>query len=91
MAQPLQSIIASRYSGRELPVALVLPDGGRVSLSSTPEVEIVARTLSGLKALAAPAMGTLARAYVRNDIDFSGSARRMRPASRPASSPKPQK
>jgi len=77
MAQPLQSIIASRYSGRELPVALVLPDGGRVALSSTPEVEIVARTLSGLKALASPAMGTLARAYVQNDIDFSGSARRV--------------
>jgi cyclopropane-fatty-acyl-phospholipid synthase len=77
MALPLQSIIASRYAGRELPIALVLPDGGRVALSSSPEVEVVARTLSGLKALASPAMGTLARAYVRNDIDFSGSARRV--------------
>ncbi|HEY8242290.1 MAG TPA: class I SAM-dependent methyltransferase [Casimicrobiaceae bacterium] len=77
MALPLQSIIASRYAGREVPVALVLPDGGRVALSSTPEVEIVARTLSGLKALASPALGTLARAYVHNDIDFSGSARRV--------------
>jgi cyclopropane-fatty-acyl-phospholipid synthase len=77
VALPLQSIIASRYAGREVPVALVLPDGGRVALSSTPEVEIVARTLSGLKALASPALGTLARAYVHNDIDFSGSARRV--------------
>jgi len=77
MALPLTSIIASRYAGRELPIALVLPDGGRVALSPEPEVEVVARTRSGLRALASPAMGTLARAYVHNDIDFSGSARRV--------------
>jgi cyclopropane-fatty-acyl-phospholipid synthase len=77
MAEPLQKIIANRYAGRDLPVALVLPDGGRVALSPSPEVEVVARTWQGLKALAAPAMGTLARAYVQNDIDFSGSARRV--------------
>ena len=76
MAQPLQKIIANRYGGRNLPVTLVLPDGGRVPLSSEPEVEILARTWRGLKALAAPAMGALARAYVHNDIDFTGSARR---------------
>jgi cyclopropane-fatty-acyl-phospholipid synthase len=57
-------------------VTLVLPDGGRVPLSSEPEVEVLARTWRGLKALAAPAMGALARAYVHNDIDFTGSARR---------------
>ena len=77
MAESLQKIIANRYAGRNVPVALVLPDGGRVALSESPEVEIVARTWSGLKALASPAMGALARAYVRNDIDFSGSTRRV--------------
>ena len=76
MAQPLQTIIANRYTGRNLPVTLVLPDGGRVPLSSEPEIEIAARTRRGLKALAAPALGALARAYVQNDIDFTGSARR---------------
>ena len=76
MAEPLQKIIANRYGGRNLPVTLVLPDGGRVPLSSDPEIEILARTWRGLKALAAPAMGALARAYVHNDIDFTGSARR---------------
>jgi cyclopropane-fatty-acyl-phospholipid synthase len=76
MAEPLQKIIANRYGGRNLPVTLVLPDGGRVPLSSHAEVEVLARTWRGLKALAAPAMGALARAYVRNDIDFTGSARR---------------
>jgi cyclopropane-fatty-acyl-phospholipid synthase len=76
MAEPLQKIIANRYGGRNLPVTLVLPDGGRVPLSSDAEIEVLARTWSGLKALAAPAMGALARAYVRNDIDFTGSARR---------------
>ena len=30
MAEPLQKIIASRYAGRNVPIALVLPDGGRV-------------------------------------------------------------
>jgi cyclopropane-fatty-acyl-phospholipid synthase len=77
MPASLQKIIANRYGGRNLPIALVLPDGGRVPLSSSPEIEIVARTWSGLKALAAPALGGLARAYVRNDVDFTGSARRM--------------
>src|SRR4029453_2621847 len=38
--------------------------------------KILARAWRGLKALAAPAMGALARAYVHNDIDFTGSARR---------------
>jgi cyclopropane-fatty-acyl-phospholipid synthase len=76
MAVSLKKIIANRYDGRNLPVLLVLPDGGRVPLSPSPEVEIVARTWRGLKALAAPAMGALARAYVHNDIDFSGGARR---------------
>ncbi|GMU71079.1 MAG: cyclopropane-fatty-acyl-phospholipid synthase [Burkholderiales bacterium] len=77
MAVPLQKIIASRYAGRNVPVALVLPDGGRLALSPAPDVEIVARTWAGLKALASPAMGSLARAYVRNDIDFSGGAKRI--------------
>jgi len=75
MAQPLQKFIASRYGGRELPVTLILPDGGRVPLSAQPEVEIFARSWAGLKALAQPALGNLARAYVRNDIDFSGGTR----------------
>jgi cyclopropane-fatty-acyl-phospholipid synthase len=77
MNQPLQKVIASRYSGRNIPIALVLPDGGRVQLSESPEVDVYARTWRGLKALASPEMGALARAYVHNDIDFSGGARRV--------------
>jgi cyclopropane-fatty-acyl-phospholipid synthase len=76
MAESIRKLIESRYGGRDLPIAVVLPDGGRVELSPRCELEIVARTWRGLRALAAPAMGTLARAYVRNDIDFSGTARR---------------
>src|SRR5512140_77986 len=77
MAEPLKKMIANRYRGRELPVALVLPDGGRLPLSPTPEIEVVARSWRGLKALADPGMGTLAKAYVHGEIDFSGSARRI--------------
>jgi cyclopropane-fatty-acyl-phospholipid synthase len=76
VAAALKKIIESRYGGRDLPVTVVLPDGGRVALSPRSDLEIFARTWRGLKALAAPAMGTLARAYVRNDIDFSGTAQR---------------
>ena len=76
MKKPLQKIIASRYRDRNLPIALVLPDGGRVALSPSPEVDVYARTWSGLKTLAWPQMGTLARAYVHNDLDFTGGARR---------------
>jgi cyclopropane-fatty-acyl-phospholipid synthase len=77
MADTLQKIITSRYQGRDIPIALILPGGSRVPLSTTPEIEITARNFAGLRALAAPAMGRLARAYVKNDVDFSGGARRM--------------
>jgi cyclopropane-fatty-acyl-phospholipid synthase len=76
MAEALQKLIASRYGGRNLPIAVVLPDGARVPLSPQPELDVIARTFAGLKALASPAMGALARAYVHNDVDFTGSARR---------------
>ena len=77
MAETLQHLIASRFDGRNVPVTLVLPDGARVPLSTTPIVDIVARSWRGLRALASPAMGSLARAYVRGDLDFTGSSRRM--------------
>jgi cyclopropane-fatty-acyl-phospholipid synthase len=77
MAATLQNLIASRYDGRNVPVTLVLPDGGRVPLSKTPAVEIVARSWKGMRALASPALGSLARAYVQGDLDFTGSSRRM--------------
>ncbi len=77
MAEALQHFIASRYDGRNVPVTLVLPDGARVPLSTAPIVDIVARSWRGLRALASPALGSLARAYVRGDLDFTGSARRM--------------
>jgi cyclopropane-fatty-acyl-phospholipid synthase len=77
MAEALQHFIVSRYDGRNVPVTLVLPDGARVPLSQAPMVEVVARTWRGLRALASPAMGSLARAYVRGDLDFTGSAQRM--------------
>src|SRR6266481_5534767 len=77
MAEALQRIITSRYGGRNLPVTLILPDGARVPLSAAPAVEVVARSWKGLRALAKPALGSLARAYVRGDLDFTGSARRM--------------
>ena len=73
MAAPIKRLIESRYGGRGLPVALVLPDGGRIALSPRPEIDVIARSWRGVKALAAPAMGTLARAYVHQDIDFTGS------------------
>ncbi|HLW13663.1 MAG TPA: cyclopropane-fatty-acyl-phospholipid synthase family protein, partial [Casimicrobiaceae bacterium] len=73
----MQKAIANRYAGRDLPVAVILPDGARVPLSPKPEVDVFARTLAGLRTLAAPAMGALARAYVHNDVDFTGSARRV--------------
>lgn len=76
MPAALQKLIANRYAGRDLPVAVVLPDGARLPLSPAPELDVIARTLAGLRALAMPAMGALARAYVRNDVDFTGSARR---------------
>jgi cyclopropane-fatty-acyl-phospholipid synthase len=77
MAEALQRIITSRYGGRDLPVTLILPDGARVPLSPQPAVEVIARSWKGLRALASPALGSLARAYVHGDLDFTGSARRI--------------
>src|SRR5215831_15795723 len=70
MSEPLQKIIASRYGGRDLPVV-------RVLLSSAAETEIVVRDWSALRALAQPELGRLARAYVKDQIDFTGGARRV--------------
>ncbi|HWD34642.1 MAG TPA: hypothetical protein VG840_00685 [Casimicrobiaceae bacterium] len=47
MLDALQKMITRRYAGRDLPVALVLPDGARVPLSSSPEVDVIARSLNG--------------------------------------------
>jgi len=47
-----------------------------VKLAPEPEFDVIARTFAGMRALASPAMGRLARAYVHNDVDFTGSARR---------------
>jgi len=77
MAEALQHFITSRYDGRDLPVTLVLPDGARVPLSTEPIVDVAARSWRGLRALASPAMGSLARAYVHGDLDFTGSAQKM--------------
>ncbi len=60
MAEALQHLIASRYGGRDVPATLVLPDGARVPLSTAPAVDIVARSWKGLRALAKPALGSLA-------------------------------
>jgi cyclopropane-fatty-acyl-phospholipid synthase len=76
MPEPLKQLLQSRYGSRDVPVALVFPDGARMPLSAQADVDVIARTWKGVKALTAPALGTLARAYVRNDIDFTGSARR---------------
>ncbi|HEX7329090.1 MAG TPA: cyclopropane-fatty-acyl-phospholipid synthase family protein [Casimicrobiaceae bacterium] len=77
MAGSLERVIERRYQGRGLPVAVVLPSGSRIELSPAPPVDVVARNFAGLRALASPAMGRLARAYVRGDIDFTGSAKRI--------------
>ncbi|HXX84234.1 MAG TPA: cyclopropane-fatty-acyl-phospholipid synthase family protein [Casimicrobiaceae bacterium] len=77
MNSSLSKMVANRYSGRNLPIALVLPDGGRLALSETPEIDVYARTWNGMRALAFPELGRLARAYVHGDIDFSGGARRV--------------
>jgi cyclopropane-fatty-acyl-phospholipid synthase len=73
----LAKLIESRYGGAGVPVEFVLPDGRHVRLADAPDVQVIARTLRGLAALARPALGRLAQAYVHGDIDFQGSARRM--------------
>jgi cyclopropane-fatty-acyl-phospholipid synthase len=77
MVASLAKVIERRYGALGVPVDVVLPGGERVRLSRHPEAEVSARTLRGLRALARPALGRLARAYVHGDIDFSGSARRI--------------
>ncbi|HVE50504.1 MAG TPA: class I SAM-dependent methyltransferase [Casimicrobiaceae bacterium] len=77
MPASLSRIIEHRYAGSGVPIELELPDGVSVRLADRPEVRIVVRSFQGLRALARPAMGRLATAYVRGDLDFNGSARRM--------------
>ncbi len=77
MATSLAKLIEHRYGALRVPVELVLPDGDSVRLAERPEVQVVARSFQGLRALARPALGRLASAYVHGDLDFSGSARRI--------------
>jgi len=77
MSASLARLIENRYGSAGVPVEVVLPDGGRVRLADAADVQVIARTLRGLAALARPALGRLAQAYVRGDIDFTGSARRV--------------
>jgi cyclopropane-fatty-acyl-phospholipid synthase len=77
MPASLARIIENRYGNSGVPVELQLPDGASVRLADRPEVRVVVRSLQGLRALARPALGRLATAYVHGDLDFTGSARRM--------------
>jgi cyclopropane-fatty-acyl-phospholipid synthase len=77
MPASLARIIENRYGNSGVPVELQLPDGASVRLADRPEVRVVVRSLQGLRALARPALGRLATAYVHGDIEFTGSARRM--------------
>jgi cyclopropane-fatty-acyl-phospholipid synthase len=77
MTASLAKLIENRYGPAGVPVEVVLPDGGRVRLADAPDVQVIARTLRGLSALARPALGRLAQAYVRGDLDFTGSAQRI--------------
>ncbi|HEX4885387.1 MAG TPA: cyclopropane-fatty-acyl-phospholipid synthase family protein [Casimicrobiaceae bacterium] len=77
MTASLAKLIENRYGTAGVPVEVVLPDGGRVRLADSPDVQVVARTLRGMAALARPALGRLAQAYVRGDLDFTGSAQRI--------------
>jgi cyclopropane-fatty-acyl-phospholipid synthase len=77
MAASLANLIESRYGAAQVPIEVVLPGGDRVRFTEAADVQVIARTARGIAALARPALGRLAQAYVRNDIDFTGSARRM--------------
>jgi cyclopropane-fatty-acyl-phospholipid synthase len=77
VATSFAKLIEHRYGTLHVPVELVLPDGASVRLAERPEVRVVVRSFQGLRALARPALGRLASAYVRGDLDFSGSARRI--------------
>ena len=77
MGASLAKRIVHRYGPQGVPVELVMPDGDSLRLADRPEVRVVVRSINGLRALARPAMGRLAAAYVRGDLDFSGSARRI--------------
>ena len=84
MKQPLQKLIASRYGGRNLPVALVLPDGGRVA--AVPD----ARDQDLRPHLERPAGARLARARQRSRAPTSTTTSTS-PAARAASSASPRR
>ncbi len=73
----LAKLIEHRYGTLGVPVELVLPGGNSLRFAERPEVRVVVRSFQGLRALARPAMGRLASAYIHGDLDFSGSARRI--------------
>ena len=74
--EALQKLIASRYGGRDLPVTLVLAGRRPRAVVADARGRVIARTWRAWGARVAGARAALARAYVHDDLDFTGSARR---------------
>ncbi len=77
MASQLERLVVDRYRGRNIPVRVNLPSGTSIALGEQAEIDVLIKTWPAVKTLATPSMGALARAYVHDTIDFTGSARQV--------------
>lgn len=67
--------VRQRLQSSGLPVAIELWTGERVSSAGTPRVRVHLHKPAGLKTLAHPSLGALARAYVEGELDLEGDIR----------------
>ena len=67
--------VRQRLRSSGLPVAIELWTGERVSSATAPRVHVHLHKPAGLKTLAHPSLGALARAYVEGELDLEGDIR----------------
>ncbi|WP_324778537.1 cyclopropane-fatty-acyl-phospholipid synthase family protein [Thiobacillus sedimenti] len=73
--QMLVNQVRRRVEGADLPLVVELWNGQQLGRRDAAAVRVKLRQAASLKAMAAPSMGALARAYVEGDLDLDGNIR----------------
>jgi cyclopropane-fatty-acyl-phospholipid synthase len=69
--------IEQRIRDLDVPLAITLWNGTRVTPTEQPQVSVTVRSPKVLRSLVRPTMGKLARYYVEEDLDVEGEAREV--------------
>src|SRR4051812_27863186 len=75
VANPLLGLLEQRLRELDVPLAITLWNGQRVTPAEKPRASVTVRSPKVLASLVHPTMGKLARYYVEEDLDLDGEAK----------------